>query len=115
LFANLPQRSTRRGDSGVSEKNVDAAFLTLHCFVKAVEIGQVRDIALNGCYVLADFGYSRIQFALPAAGDKDIRSFGDELPGSRQADAAAASGYDCDFSFQLSRVVFLIRFLRQRA
>ena len=41
-------------EAGVGEENVDAAFLLFHRGVKAIEISEICDVALDGGDVFAD-------------------------------------------------------------
>jgi hypothetical protein len=79
--------------------------LLLHRGIQAIKIREPGDITLNRGDVLPDLSYGGIQFALPATGNVDIRAFGDEAPGRGQADAAAATRDDSDFSFKFGQDV----------
>src|ERR1700722_15084642 len=98
----LGDRSQRRvfADSSVGEQNVDVAFLLLHNTIKPVQIAQFRRVALNTGRVFAKQLHGSVQFTLPAAGYKDVGSFGDEPLSCRQPDAAAASGNHCHLTFK---------------
>ncbi len=67
-----------------------------------IEIGEIRDVALHGGYVFADFLYGSFQFRLAPAGDEDVGAFGYETLRGGEADAAVAAGDDGYFSFEFA-------------
>src|SRR6266436_1462083 len=75
--------------------------LLLHRGIQAIKIRELGDIPLNRGHVLADLSHCCIQFALTATGDVDVGALCDEAPGRGQADTAAATRDDRDFSFKL--------------
>src|SRR5262245_14332963 len=89
---------------GVCEYDIQPALLIFDLRDQAIEIRQVRHIALNGGHVFPDLPDRCIQLRLTAASDKDIRAFLYELFHRGKADAAIASGYKCDFSFKFVRM-----------
>jgi hypothetical protein len=62
-----------------------------HNFVETIKIVQIRDVSLNGRYILPDQRYRRIQLRLPAPGDKHVGPFLHEALGRSQADPAIAT------------------------
>ena len=93
----------------IGEQNVDAALLLLDGGVKAVEVGEIRDVALHTGDVLSDFLHGGVQLGLAAAGDEDVRALRDKAFGGGQADAAVASGDDRYFSFELTHGIAPVR------
>jgi hypothetical protein len=51
---------------------VDAALFVPYCRSDTVKIIEVRDISLNGRYILSDQRYRLIQLRLPTPGNKDV-------------------------------------------
>src|SRR5216684_8404968 len=90
--------------------------LLLHRGIQAIKIRELGDIPLNRGHVLADLSYGCIQFAFTATGDVDVRTLCDEAPGRGQADAAAATRDDRDFSFKFCHDFYssLKHFITQR-
>jgi hypothetical protein len=79
LLADRPERGQHR-DAGVGEQDVEAALLLLHPGIEPVEVREVGDIALHARDVLADLLDRFLEFRLPAAGDEDVGTLGDEPP-----------------------------------
>ena len=77
-------------DASVGEQDVEAALLLFDGGEQAVEVRQVRDVALHASGVFADLPDCFIGIRLSAAGDEDTAAFRDEPAGGGQADAAVA-------------------------
>src|SRR5262249_50318305 len=107
LFADCTKRSAFR-ETCVREEDVDAAFELLHCLEQAVEVCEVRDVALNSGDGLADLLDGGVKLTLAAARDEDVRAFAHKLLRRREANAAIATSNECNFSFELTHV-FLLR------
>jgi hypothetical protein len=58
---------------------------------------------------------SGVQLGLTPAGDVDDRAFGCEAPRACKADAAAATGDECDFAFENAHMLIPSNCLRQSA
>ena len=71
---------------------------------EAVQIAQVRHVALDAGDMAADCLDRRRQLRLPAPRDEDVRAFVHKLLRRRQADAAIATGHEGNFSFKLVQV-----------
>ena len=76
----------------VGKEDVEAALLLLDRVEKAIQVGEVGDIAANGSDVAANLLHSSVKFRLAAAGDEDICAFRDESLRRGEADAAATAG-----------------------
>ena len=64
------------------------------------QILELRDISLNGRYILPDQRYRLIQLRLPPPGDENLGPFLYEAPGRSQADPAIASSDYCYLAFK---------------
>ncbi len=62
-----------------------------------IEVGQVRDIALNARDVAADGRYGFVKFLLATAGNEDVSTFTGEEFCRGEADTLRASGNDSHF------------------
>jgi hypothetical protein len=73
--------------------------LPFHLVVQAIEICEIRDIALNANGILSDLLYRGSEFMLTTTGDENLRSLRGEGLCCCQSDSAAAPCDNCDFSF----------------
>src|SRR5215471_2999551 len=78
--------------------------LLLHGGVQPIKIREVRDIPLHPGDMVADLPYCGIQFTLTATGDVNIGALCDEALGRGEANTAATTCNDGDFSFQFVHV-----------
>jgi hypothetical protein len=90
------------GDAGVSEDNVEFAFLFLDLGEEAVDIFEIGYVSLDSGDVRANFFDGFVQSGLVAAGDEDVGAFTDETFGGGEADAAGAACDQCDFAAELA-------------
>jgi hypothetical protein len=74
--------------------------------VEPVEIGEVRDIGLDGRDIAADLGDGLVKLGPAAAGDVDERSFLNEALGGGEAYPAAAARDDGYLSFKFRHRCF---------
>src|ERR1700733_13124027 len=78
----------------VRHDDVDDALFGPYCRGDTVEVTEIRDISLNGRYILPDQRYRLIQLRLPTPGNKDVDPFLYEALGCGKADSTiAASDY----------------------
>jgi hypothetical protein len=66
------------------------------------EIGEARCVGADADRFRAELLHGGVEFGLAAAGDVDGCAFVDEALGGGEANACAATGDDCDFSFELA-------------
>jgi hypothetical protein len=92
-------------DASVRHEDIDPAPAGSHHLNQALEVSEVGNVTLYAGSVVADHFHRSIEFLLTAAGHKDIRAFGDKAAGRGQSYARAASGDDCDLSFEFSHGV----------
>ena len=98
-------------DAGVGEEDVDPALFALDLVEQAIEVVQIRNIALHSCDIATDLLDGRIESGLPTAGDVDEGAFRYEALCGRETDAAVAARNHCDLSGELSHgdlVLFLL-------
>src|SRR5258708_20506217 len=79
---------------GICEENVDVAPLFLYSSVQAIQIGEIGHVALHRGNAFADLLNRRVEFALTAAGDKDVCALRNEALRRGQSDSAVASRDD---------------------
>jgi hypothetical protein len=72
--------------------------------------GHVRHVSSHAGDIRSDLLDRRSQLRIAAPGDEDVGALADEPLRRRQADAAIATGDECDFPFQLSQVRLLYGF-----
>src|SRR5262249_15820537 len=101
LFGNVAERGIFC-DPGIGEDDVEPAFVVLDHGQDAVEIVELRDVALQGSDVLADVLDRRIEFRVAASGYECIGPFIDKALRCRQPDAAAAARDESDFAVELT-------------
>src|SRR6266481_2041471 len=101
-LGDRPERRELAG-SGVGEEDVDAALFLLHHGVQAIEVGELRDVALDGGGVRADLPRRHVELGLTAPGDEDVSALLGEPLGGGEADSAIAPGDDRDFPLQSLR------------
>ena len=89
LFGNLPKRGELAA-ARIGEQNVDRACFVLHHRKEPVEIGEVRDIALDAAGIVPDLGDGHFQLFLAPAGHEHPRALRGEALRRSQADAAVA-------------------------
>ena len=89
LLSDLSKRA-EFVNTGIYRQHVDVPGLCLDVRKDAVEVGEVRGIALDRRGIAADRGDCLIQFGLTAAGNKHPRAFFGETFGDRKADPGAA-------------------------
>ncbi len=82
----------------IDRQHVDTSRLVLDRRVNAVEVVEVRDIALNGGGAAADRGNGLVQLGLATPGDKHARAFLGKTFGDAEADAGTAAGHQSDFA-----------------
>src|SRR4029453_10203472 len=85
----------------IGEEHVDAPLLLLDGGVEAIEVGELRHVALHGHRAVADLLHRLIELALAPACDEDVGTFVRESLGGGEADAAVASRDHRDFSLEL--------------
>src|ERR1700751_2959309 len=100
LLGDLSQRG-EFVDPGIRRQHVDMPGLRLDGCIDAVEVGEVRGIALYRCGIASDRSDCLIQFGLMAAGDKHACAFRGKMLGDAEADAGAAARDDSDFARKL--------------
>ena len=76
-------------DAGIGEHNIELALGLVDLRENAVEIFEIRHIAVQGSCVLADVLDGRTQFPFTAPGNEDVGALLDKTLGRRLADAAA--------------------------
>jgi len=74
--------------------------LLLHRRVQAIEIREVRDVALNAGGLSPYLLHGRIELVLPAARDEHVGALRGKPARRGEANPAVASGYHRDLSFQ---------------
>src|ERR1700733_8917704 len=90
---------------------VDAALFVPYCRSDTVKIIEVRDISLNGRYILSDQRYRLIQLRLPSPGNKNVGPFFHEPLGRSQADPAIASSDYSSLPIKCAHFLFLLSVL----
>src|SRR4029077_14972911 len=85
--------------AGIREHNIELALLTLDLRKQAIQIVELRHVALHSGYVLADLLDGRSQLITTPPGYEDISTLVHEPLRRRQANATIAAGYQRDFSF----------------
>jgi hypothetical protein len=70
LLGDASQRD-KSAQSDIGEEDINSALL-FDALVETIEIGQVRDVALNAGYVAAYGRYGFFEFLLATAGNKNI-------------------------------------------
>jgi hypothetical protein len=81
-------------EPGIRRQHMDTSGLGLDLRKNAIEIGEVRCIALKRCRIAADRGDGLIQLGRTAAGDKDARALHGETLCDAETDAGAAACHD---------------------
>ena len=79
LFGDLAERRIFR-DPGIGEDDIQPAFVLFDDRENAVEIVEVRHVAVQGFDVFADGLDGGRQFRLATSGDEDIGAFRDKTP-----------------------------------
>src|SRR5437016_2620367 len=103
LLSDLAQRSELR-PSGIGEHNIELALLPLDLREEPIKIAKVRRVPLYGGYIFSDLLYRRSQLLLTAPRYEDVRALVHKLLRRRKANAAIATGNECNFSFKLTHV-----------
>src|SRR5215472_3837517 len=98
-------------NTGIGEDNVEPALLALDLGNQAIEIVKVRHISSDGGDVAPDLLDRRRQLGLTPARDEHVGAFVHELLRRREANAAIAASYECNFSFELTHVFLLSCYL----
>ena len=94
-------------DAGVGQENVDAALLGADPLEQAIEVVQLRDVALYGQDAAADLRRRAVQLRLAPAGDDHLRALRREPFGAGQADAAVGAGDDRDLALKSAHGLLL--------
>ena len=102
-----------RATARVGEQDVDAAGLLADLLEKAIEIIDLRDVALNTGRVAADFADGGVKLGLAAAGDEEARALRGETLCGREADAAVRAGDDDNLAFKSAHDVVLQHSVRR--
>jgi hypothetical protein len=84
--------------AGIREHDIELALLPPDLCEDAIEIAEVRHVALDAGDIASDLLYRRRQLRIAAPRDEDVRAFVHELLRRRQADAAIAASDERDFS-----------------
>ena len=92
------------GDTGIGEHDVEPALLPLDLCEEAIEIAKVRHVSLYAGDISSDLLDRRSQLRITAARYENVRALVHELLCRRKANAAIATGNECDFSFKLPHV-----------
>jgi hypothetical protein len=66
-------------EAGAGHDDIDVSLFGRNGREQPVEVGEVRDVALNSRHASADRRFGFVQFRLPARGDEDVRAFFDNL------------------------------------
>src|SRR5882762_1368784 len=98
LFRDLSQRS-KLTDTGVSEKNIDSP-IRLDDFVETINVGQIGNVSLNACNVLADCLHGLVEFLLATACDEDVGTFVNKQLSCREPYPTAPSRDDRNLTFE---------------
>jgi hypothetical protein len=87
-------------DASIGDDYIDSLLLVGNRLIKAVEIGEICYVALDGYDILVDFLGCLIELPLAAANDEHIGALSNETLGDGKSDAAAATRDDGDFLFK---------------
>jgi hypothetical protein len=103
VLSNLGDLSQRGEfvDSGIRRQHVDMPGLCLEGCIDAVEVGEIRRIALKCSGIAADRSDCLVEFGLMASGDKHACAFRGKMLGYAEANAGAAARDDSDFACEL--------------
>src|SRR5882724_9473943 len=93
--------------TGIREHTIEPALLPLDLREEAIQIAQVRHVALDAGDISTDLFDRRRQLRLPAPRDADVRAFVHTLLRRGQANAARATGHEGNFPCQLPHVCLL--------
>src|SRR5882757_47181 len=99
LRSYLAQGGDRR-DAGIRKHNIEPALLPLDMCEQAIKVAKVRHVSLYAGYISSDLLYRRGQFGITTPRDEDMRAFAHKPLRRRKANAAIATGNECDFSLK---------------
>src|SRR5258707_13846372 len=91
--------------TGIGEYDIELALLLLDLCEQAIKIAKVRHVSLHAGYISSDLFDCHGQFGITTTRDEDMRAFVHKLLCRRKANAAIATGNECDFSFKLVHVL----------
>jgi hypothetical protein len=98
-------------DARIREEDVDAACAFLHRRDQAVEVGELRNVALNRGDSPADLLDGGIKLTLATTRDEDVSAVRNEPLCRRQANAAVAAGDEGDLSIEFAHGLSTFRSL----
>ncbi len=99
LFGDGANRS-KTSSTRIREEDVQTTVLLLDLREELVEVGEDGCVRAHRLYAGPDRFHGLVQLRLASASDIDIRALLCKPLRSGQTDAAAAAGYERDFSFK---------------
>jgi hypothetical protein len=94
-------------NTGVCEYNIQPVFLVLDLCKEAIQIVELRDVALDTGYTSTDFLYCRGQLRRAAAGDEHVRALVHKPLRRSKTNPAGTSGYESNFYLRACPYLFL--------
>ena len=83
--------------AGVGENDIKVTFLFLDSRVEAIQVGEIRDIALHAKDIFAQAFDGGIELSLSTAGYDDIGAFAKEALSGGEAETGGSTGDKSDF------------------
>src|SRR6266404_4418320 len=99
LLGDLAQKG-KIGGTGIREHDIELPLLLFDLCEEPIEIVKVRYVSLYAGDISSNFLYRLSQLRLAAARYEDVRAFVHKLLRCGKANAAIATGNECNFSFK---------------
>src|SRR5258708_9869018 len=101
LLGNRTKRSKTSSPS-VGENDIEVPFLFLDSCVKAVQVGEIRDITLHAENRATESFNRRIKFRLSPPCDDDIGAFAEKALSGGETETGGSTGNKSDFIVEFS-------------